>query len=761
MKWPRTPTAWERSEKVLALCLAGLVSGGALAPFIGWAALPVAIAVTAALGALWRLWIGAHKATLEETLEEAELDRRLRVPIQKASSVDPRRIGVDPATQDILPGGEIPEYLPRAKDDEAHQALVDAFNSEGRWIVAVCGSSKAGKSRLLFEAVSRYGKRGCDVHLIAPKDGAALKSLLQPEQLPRKLADKDLVVWLDDLETFVAEGVDLDTLREWHERSGVVFVATYGGKGSERIRAAGDTGLRVITETLLQHAKQIGLTRTNAAELEGLPSDFPPTLRQEIERHGLAAVMVSGPALERKLMTGRHAPGEPECPPGVAVVRAAVDWARCGRTDPISAEKLRDLWEKYLPPNEQPSDEAFREGLEWALRPVSGTIALLQAVASLLPYDYIVSFVESQEETGPTDAAWACALEDPDPGQALSVGERAILYGRDQSTETAMRIGSTSSDPRLARIGHHNLGVLFKDRGETLKAEAAFRQADEMGLGEGSSNLGFYLQAKGDLEGAEAAFRRAVERNVDTGAFNLGVLLQEKGDPSGARAAFELADELGDEDALNNLGGLLVEQGDLEGAEVAFRQAAERENPDAAFNLGRLLEKKGDPNGAIAAYKHAEELGDPTAPLNLGLLLERHAKDPAGAEAAFKRSLEGSERQKGAFNLGVLLQEQGDASGAEEAFQKAVELGDGKAAVNLGSLRQERGDLEGAENYFRRAIKLGDAGGAFNLGLLLLSTGDPAGARSSLEQALDGGDDRVTAMAQAALEHLSRQETQT
>lgn len=756
MKWPRTPSGWDRSERLLVLCLATLAAIVALAPFFGWVAIPIAAAVVGLLGGLWRLGIGARKAILEETLEEAELDRRLRTAIQPVNSIDPRQIGVDPAAQDFLPGGEIPDYMPRKKDGEVREALADAFSGEGRWMIAVCGSSKVGKSRLLFESIKWYGERGREVHLLAPKDGAAVKSLLQPEQLPRDLKNKDVVIWLDDLETFVAEGVDLDALREWHERIGAVFAATYGGKGSERVRQASDSGLSVLTETLLQHAKQISLARTDNAELKGLPEDIPSALRKEIERHGLPAVMVSAPALERKLVTGRHAPGEPECLAGVAVVRAAVDWARCGRTDPISTEKLRALWEEYLPASEQKSEEAFREGLDWALRPVSGTIALLQSVASFLPYDYIVSFVETQEEGGPTDAAWASALQDPDPGQALSVGTRAIFYERDYEVEAGMRMASIASDPRLARIGHYNLGVLMRKKGRAEEAESAFRHADEMGLGEGSSNLGFLLQAKGDLKGAEAAFRRAVERDVDAGAFNLGVLLQQQGDLSGAQEAFELAEKLGDEDAMNNLGGVLDEQGDQEGAVVAYERAISQGNSDAAFNLGLLLERREEFDRAIRAYECAEELGDDEAALNLGLLLVRHFKDPDGAEKVLRRSIQRSGSHKAAFNLGVLLQEVGDTTGGEEMLQQASDLGDGKAAITLGNLCRERDDSEDAESYFRRAYELGEAAGALNLGLLLLEQNDVRGARNAFEQALGADDGTVTEIAKTALEELPR-----
>lgn len=674
MNWPRTPSAWERREKLIVLCLAAVVAIGALAPFLGWVAAPIGMATAGAIAAGWRVYVGARKANLEETLEEAELDRRLRCPIAAVSSIDPRQIGVDPATQDILPGGEVPEYLPRSNDHEARQALEDALDASGRWIVAVCGSSKTGKSRLLFEAIKWCGELH-ELHLVAPKDGDAVKSLLQPEQLPARLFGKKLVVWLDDVETFVAEEIDLDALREWHERDGVIFAVTYGGKGSERIGAAGDTGLSVITETLLHHAKQIVISKTDAAELEALPADLADSLQQEIERHGLAAVMVSGPALERKLVTGRHAPGEPECPSGAAVVRAAVDWARCGRTDPIPTRKLRQLWNKYLPVGVHPSDELFDEGLEWAMRPVSGTIALLYRVASFLPYDYIVSFVEAQSPDGPSDSAWAAALEDADPGQAFSVAVRAFNVGRDQDALTGMTLASKAEDKSLARLAIFNVGVLLKEMGEEKRAEERFESADQMGSSAAANNLGFMLLECGELEKAEAAFRRSAEREDLSGAFNLGLLLMvHKEGLAEAERWFRFAHSLGHKKAVNNVGVLLERKGDEEGAKAAYRTATEEGDPSGFVNLGRLLYESGDQQEAKNAFKRADEIEPGKGSYGLGRALDE-AGDLDEAEIAFRRALDMGSGEPVNFGLAVVLLQKGDLEGAREQFKLAVDNG--------------------------------------------------------------------------------------
>lgn len=99
--------------------------------------------------------------------------------------------------------------------------------------------------------------------------------------------------------------------------------------------------------------------------------------------------LVAAPKLERKLSTGQHERGDPPCPEGRAVIDAAVDWARCGRTDPIAEQSLRELWTSYLGHSARAADDVFVSGLDWAVRPVAGTIALLQlSTGGYEPFDY-------------------------------------------------------------------------------------------------------------------------------------------------------------------------------------------------------------------------------------------------------------------------------------------------------------------------------------------------------------------------------------
>ena len=91
--------------------------------------------------------------------------------------------------------------------------------------------------------------------------------------------------------------------------------------------------------------------------------------------------------------------------------------------------------------------------------------------------------------------------------------------------------------------------------------------------------------------------------------------------------------------------------------------------------------------GARAAFQRAIDSGHadqaPTAAFNLGYLLEKQG-DLAGARAAYERAVKWEHAKvvgRAAFGLGMLLAEQGDAAGARAAFERAaIECGCADAA---------------------------------------------------------------------------------
>jgi tetratricopeptide (TPR) repeat protein len=340
----------------------------------------------------------------------------------------------------------------------------------------VVGGSKVGKSRTLFEALS-----SCSVakslQLIAPVHGDALRSLLDPGQ-PMTTRQEYAALWLDDLEPFLNQGVTLQTLREWRSGgSGRIVAATYGGKGSELVVDAANSGLTTLAADVLQHAREIPLHATSSEELNLLRGRLSDADLDEVRRHGLAAYLVAGPALQRKLTSKRHAPGERECPEGAAVVYAAVDWARCGRTDPISDDTLRALWPGFLQAGIGPNDERFAIGLEWALRPVAATIALLQDDHGYRAYDYVIRLVHEQATAAPPrDPVWAAAIDSATAAEASAVGLAAYTHDRLDDAAAAFTRARDSSTTDLAASAGFNLGVVLAQLGRPHEELAAYQQ---------------------------------------------------------------------------------------------------------------------------------------------------------------------------------------------------------------------------------------------------------------------------------------------
>ena len=255
------------------------------------------------------------------------------------------------------------------------------------------------------------------------------------------------------------------------------MAATYGGKGSELVAEVATGGLKTLAADMLQQAREIALLATTSEEVGPLRGRLSDADFDAVRRHGLAAYLVAGPALQRKLASKRHALGEPECPEGVAVVYAAVDWARCGRTDPISGETLRALWPAFLQPGITPNDERFAIGLEWALRPVAATVALLQGDHNYRAYDYAVRLVREQPTADPPRApVWTAAIGSATPDEAFAVAVAAYAHSRLDDATAAFRRARDSSSTDLAATAGVNLGVVLGELRRPQEALAAYRQ---------------------------------------------------------------------------------------------------------------------------------------------------------------------------------------------------------------------------------------------------------------------------------------------
>ena len=173
------------------------------------------------------------------------------------------------------------------------------MRGEGPWLVVVTGPSKVGKSRALFEALRRVsgGGQWRPLQVIAPVNTeGAVRALSASGRSSRDKAPT--VLWLDDLEPFLDQGLSFQILSQWHAGGPHrVVAATYGGKGSELVAGSSVVGLATIAAGVLQHAREIPLAATTADELAELFAQLPTGEVTAIERHGLAAYLVAGRGL--------------------------------------------------------------------------------------------------------------------------------------------------------------------------------------------------------------------------------------------------------------------------------------------------------------------------------------------------------------------------------------------------------------------------------------------------------------------------------
>lgn len=123
VRWSGSLGEWVRRERLLVAVLAGCAAVVGAGVALGLAQLAVVGAVVAVVGALAKVVVVRGAVKVERSIEGAKARRHLRVPVGAVAGVVPTDIGVDPAVQTILPGGQRPEYVERSKDAEAQGSI--------------------------------------------------------------------------------------------------------------------------------------------------------------------------------------------------------------------------------------------------------------------------------------------------------------------------------------------------------------------------------------------------------------------------------------------------------------------------------------------------------------------------------------------------------------------------------------------------------------------------------------------------------------
>jgi tetratricopeptide (TPR) repeat protein len=563
------------------------------------------------------------------------------------------------------PAGDRAPYVERDVDEALRKAVTT------KPAIVVTGPPASGKSRSAFEAVRRELP---DALVVAPVQGAALRKLEELEPPLRETIAKPAIVWLDDLQDFVRAGLTEKDVAGWarHEPRVVVVATLRGDEAGLLLATPGEVGrsMRSILESTHQVQLQGQASATERARFAEL---YPG---EELVG-GIGETLVAGRRLIEKLRYEG-----PSCPPGVALVQAAIDWRRAGLTRPIPVANLQQLFHEYLhalSPAMGDDEEALETGLKWARSPVESSAALLMPAPSgaregYTTLDYVVAAEEGTEADGVYRAIpphmWVHVVKAATPEEALAVGISSLSRREFQPAESALEKAATASEKtaQQARLG---LAAVAVEVGDAARAEQLLRESIEGGPDEAaiSFTLADVRAKAGDMEGSREALAQAVQqirlrgkekRDVQS-AFMLGVALKRQDKTEEATEAFREAAALARAEFADGRQGsglmaavALTEAGDEDEAVTLLREVfnagGSMEAMQAAITIGPLLEKRGDSDEAQTYYERAAALGE-----------ERLRSSESPLETATSALVLAEVRRAG-----------GDGDGAAEAYRLAA-----------------------------------------------------------------------------------------
>ena len=446
----------------------------------------------------------------------ADLAGRLKVhvdgqPPTAAQVEDLERLGIH-AARETAGGAEadahaMPAYIPRDADSGLAEVLAS------KRFVLVVGQSTAGKSRAAFQAVSA----ALPTHpIVAPVLGA-LTSIIDNRELPRRS-----VLWLDDLEKYLADGLTPQRLNTVMALPHVVIVATIrdvvydeywpNGARSRQERqevAAGREVLKLAAAVRLQR-------RFSPTEL-ARAGDFRDDERiaeaiRHADRFGVAEYIAAGPDLLDRWIRARDVGGHPA---GAAIVAAAIDYRRAGWAGPIAASMLKRLYGHYLDRYGGAGlrPESFDTALEWATEAIHGTTGLLNPDGpGYAPFDYLVDAVQSDQtaDTVP-NLVWDVVIAMAGPDVAASVAIAADRAGRAEQAEILFRRAADAGSYRSMT----ELGIRFMTTSRETDATDWLRKAATAGKGDAMIALAYLATRADNTEEANSWLAKAASASCD------------------------------------------------------------------------------------------------------------------------------------------------------------------------------------------------------------------------------------------------------
>lgn len=704
---------------------------------LGWIATVLGSSLALVIAGVWR-WLRQPSREDEPAVETVWLGRALHLKDglpPRVAEVGLLDLGVKPA-MDTDSDADLPPFVARDEDENLEWAIAQGG------MVLLHGRAASGKSRAGIEAIRRLRPNDA---LIVPSDGPALRRLAEHG------ADfTNVVVWLDDLERFLAPG-GLD--------QGLLHRLCPEGSRGAIVATMRDEELSHYDHAVTSNAHETTGISRNAVELiEQLRDRRRVQLKErlsEVERtraagqhdhrihsalgaeEGFGEYLAAGRA-----MLGRWSTGDGEMfHVGQAIISAAVDCRRAGYHQPIPESTLKELYAQYLAPGWRHRADlpGTSDGIKWGCKRVLGASSCLlpRPNGMYLAADYLLDSTKTVG-TPLTDvpvplSTWHAVLSLAAPQEAFNIGLAARDASNDSVAEEAFRIVADAGHP----IGMFALGLVLTDRGEKEEAESWQRQAAEAGYEPAMSELADFLDERGEKSDAESWHRKAAEAGYEIAMCDLGILLDERGEKEEAEAWQRQAAEAGYELAMSELGVLLAERGEKSEAEAWQRKAAESGYKLAMSRLGRIFAERGEKTEAMTWHRKAAEAGSAVSMWQLAKLLSENG-DKTEAESWLRKSAETGFTPAFSY-LGLILAERGERQEAEAWQRRAAEAGHESGMSFLGELLADRGDKDEAEAWLRRAAESGHDPAMSDLGDLLAERGEKQEAEAWQRKAAEAG----------------------
>ncbi|WP_420310973.1 tetratricopeptide repeat protein [Streptomyces sp. YS-B37] len=592
---------------------------------------------------------------------------------------------VEPLTHGVRPTGRVkglpalPPYVGRDQDGMVNSALEQARSESG--LVIVLGQAYVGKSRTALAAMAQVVP---EYRVFAPAQHEDLRKL---PALLRGCGER-CVVWLDDLDGHLGDrGLEPRLLAQLTGLEAVVLATMREDVYDTYVRTS-------APGRLLDLATTVELpVAWEAAELKRAEETEDPRLvvaARESGTTGVPAYLTIGHRFwndwQRDRNPGRH-------PRAHALLRAALDLARCGLKGPLPQHLLVTVHEGYgIAGLERESlDDAF----EWAGREQYGVLRMLNRSGlkkapcwEVLPY-----FVHTaeQDEGFPPVAGWVW-------GQAVEAA-RANPSAYDVESVIA---GARAGCQREAEAGDASamnaLGLLEESLGEGETAESWFRQAAEAGWTESAGRLGRLLVERGEIREAEPFLESAAEAGDDEAATLLGKLLRDR-----AAKWFRVAKEVGSPEAAHQLGDLLLSAGDFDEANDCYLVAERYGYVEGARSSGIFHLLVNSREIALVWLTRAAEAGDALA---VEMLADMES-EPQSLEDARDYFSASDAYPLDNTHHGVVVEKLGRLDEARKDYEKGYEVGDAYAAYRLAALLEKQGNAEEAKLWYRKAADMG------------------------------------------------------